>query len=88
MSIPTGMSLYNALKIRWELKQDTLNGVVPWNHKNPVGTLVKYSSVIGVETQWDVVGKTRSEAWQVCGEAVVMIEGKSGGVSLRHLTVL
>lgn len=34
MSIPTGMSLYDALKIRWELKQDTLNGVVPARHAN------------------------------------------------------
>lgn len=59
-----------------------------WNASHPVGTLVQYRSLIGEQTKWDVVGKTRSEAWVVCGEAVVSIEGKAGGVALTHLTVL
>lgn len=50
----------------------------------PVGTTVKYHPIIGgaefIET------KTRSEAWHLGhGEAVVKIEGRAGGVSLRAL---
>lgn len=53
-----------------------------WNAKNPVGTLVNYYT--GLEV---VPTKTRSEAWELGhGEAVVLIEGKSGGVALWALT--
>lgn len=31
--------------------------------------------------------KTRSAAWELCGTAVVKIEGRAGGVALDHLAV-
>lgn len=59
-----------------------------FNRKYPVGSRVKYSSIIGHETEYDLIGETRSEAWAIGGEAVVQITGKAGGVSLAHLTVV
>jgi len=57
-----------------------------FNSKYTVGTHVVYQPVQdgeGVQT------KTRSEAWELGhGAAVVMVEGKSGGVSVEHCTVI
>jgi len=34
------------------------------------------------------IAPTRSPAWDVCGEPVVKIEGKAGGVSLAHIEIV
>jgi hypothetical protein len=31
---------------------------------------------------------TRSEAWDICGTTVCLIEGRSGGCAVDHMTVL
>lgn len=58
-----------------------------FNRGNPIGTKVKYSAIVGRESEYDVISETRSEAWAISGEAVVMITGKAGCVSLAHLTI-
>ena len=57
-----------------------------WNELYPVGTPVRYHPIIdkaeGIDT------RTRSAAWTLGhGEAVVAVEGKSGGVCLCALDV-
>jgi len=57
-----------------------------WNQKYPVGTKVMYYPVAGrpeyIETE------TTSEAWELGhGEAVVKINRRAGGVSLKHLKI-
>lgn len=61
-----------------------------FNKQNPIGTKVKYKSLLDHATQWDIKEtKTRSEAWALPnGQAVVMIEGKGGGVSLDHIEAI
>ncbi|AIW22358.1 MULTISPECIES: hypothetical protein [Vibrio] len=51
-----------------------------------IGTKVKYYPIMGESecTEHEV----RSEVWQVCGEDVVKISGKAGGVSIDHLVVI
>ena len=57
-----------------------------WNNKYPVGTPVVYHAVIGDSDCVSAV--TRSYAWELgSGSPVVMITGRSGGVSLRALDV-
>lgn len=57
------------------------------NELYPVGTPVRYWSVMGDESYVD--SKTRSIAWELgYGRAVVSIEGKSGGVAIDHLLPL
>jgi len=58
-----------------------------FNRKHPVGTKVQYRSLLDRATQWDVKEtRTRSQAWALpSGEPVVMIDGKSGSVSLNHI---
>lgn len=57
-----------------------------WNRTHPVGTPVRYFPVKGSLKHTDT--KTRSLAWTLdSGHAVVMIEGRAGGVSLDHLVV-
>jgi len=58
-----------------------------WNRRFPVGTPVRYFPARNrfdhLETQ------TRSDAWTLGGgDAVVLVEGRSGGVSLDHLIVV
>lgn len=55
-----------------------------FNSLHPVGTRFRYYSVAGskdfVET------KTRSECWELGdGHPVVLVDGRSGGVSIFHL---
>lgn len=55
-----------------------------FNQLFPVGTAVRYYPVAGrsefIETQ------TRSECWSLgSGELVVLIKGRTGGVSIHHL---
>jgi len=55
-----------------------------FNKNCPVGTSVCY---IGDEQRKET--KTRSEAWALpSGDAVVMIDGKSSGVSLDHIVAI
>lgn len=61
-------------------------GAKEFNRLFPVGTPVRYFSIIGgpdfVETE------TRSEAWELGhGAPVVMVKGRSGGVSLEAVEV-
>jgi len=57
-----------------------------WNASCPVGTPVAYRSWHGAAP---VSTRTRSEAWELgSGDAVVLVEGKSGGVALFALEVL
>ena len=71
----------------WRRADQATAAAEDFNRKKPVGTKVKYSSIIGRESEYDVIGETRSEAWAVSGEAVVLITGKAGCVSLAHLTI-
>lgn len=57
-----------------------------FNQNHPVGTPVRYWS--GAREGDGVVSKTRSESWTVCGTAVVMVEGKAGGIALSHIEAL
>lgn len=55
-----------------------------FNAETPIGTPLRYYPIAGhsefVET------KTRSEAWELGnGAPVVLVEGRSGGVSIHHL---
>ena len=59
-----------------------------WNATIPIGTPVRYFSTAKVETSF-VDTKTRSEAWVMGGDdLVVMIEGVSGCVPCTHLRIL
>lgn len=58
-----------------------------WNGTHFVGTPVRYWP--GVREGEGILSKTRSPAWELGhGEAVVLIEGKSGGVALSHVEVV
>lgn len=57
-----------------------------WNERHPVGTPVDYQPVRNVH-EWEHT-KTRSAAWALGdGTPVVMVEGRSGGVALSHLSI-
>ena len=59
-----------------------------WNRKYKVGTVIKYYPWLGPNSSAEI-SKTRSEAWELGnGDAVVLIEGRSGGVALRNVEVL
>jgi hypothetical protein len=53
----------------------------------PIGTQVKYFPLIKDTTNFHV-GTVRSEPWEVCGEVVVSVSGKAGGLSVEHLEVI
>jgi hypothetical protein len=54
----------------------------------PIGTCVKYYPALATNSDY-VESKTRSEAWAISsGSVIILIEGKSGGVSLGHIEVL
>lgn len=54
-----------------------------FNGRVPVGTPVRYYSVPGVAPR---LTRTRSAAWTLgSGHVVVAVEGRSGGVSIKHL---
>jgi len=56
-----------------------------FNAETPIGTAVRYYPVAGQSDYH--LAKTRSEAWELgSGEPVVMITGRTGGVSIHHLT--
>lgn len=58
-----------------------------WNAQYPVGTAVRYfPRLSSTESK---LTKTRSAAWMLpCDEAVVMVEGIAGGVSLGHVQIV
>lgn len=57
-----------------------------WNETVPVGTEIRYFPIKGRDEFR--VTKTRSEAWTLgSGDAVVLIEGQAGGVSIDHCVV-
>lgn len=51
-----------------------------WNRKYPEGTRVNVTDDFGEVTEQ----VTRSIAWDVCGSAVVMISGRTGGYLLER----
>ena len=53
-----------------------------WNAKHAIGTHVKVRRVNG-EVQ---DSQTRSEAWEMCGTAVVLLSGISGGYDLSRVS--
>ncbi|MCY9855428.1 hypothetical protein [Vibrio mediterranei] len=53
----------------------------------PIGTKIKYFPLANVRSSFHV-GEVRSEPWEVCGEVVVAITGKAGGLSVDHLEVM
>jgi hypothetical protein len=57
-----------------------------WDKKIPVGTAVSYRPCLSSDNE--ITTKTRSGAWVVCGQAVCLVEGRGGGVSLKHLRVM
>jgi hypothetical protein len=63
------------------------NTVQQWNALVPIGTEVRYYP-LAMESEHSVT-KTRSEAWILGhGAAVVLVEGKSGGVAIDHLQIV
>ncbi len=64
--------------------------VEAWNAQCPVGTQVRYYPVLPQPAGIPAVETTtRSEAWTIgSGHGLVLLTGKSGGVSLLHLEVL
>jgi hypothetical protein len=50
-----------------------------------IGTKVKMVNCAEAEKYKDRVWITRSEPWIVCGEKVVLLEGYSGGFSVKCL---
>jgi hypothetical protein len=57
-----------------------------WNAKCPPGTPVRFEPVRGRPETEDT--RTRSEAWTLGhGQAVVLVEGRSGCVAIDHLVV-
>lgn len=61
-----------------------------FNEKAPIGTKVRYRSLLDLETSYDIKETTtRSAAWALpSGAAVVMIVGKTGGISLDHIELI
>lgn len=56
-----------------------------WNAAHAMGTAVTYWP--GVRGQDGKPSRTRSEAWEVgCGDVVVAVEGKAGGIAISHVS--
>jgi hypothetical protein len=56
-----------------------------FNEKFQIGQRFRYYAVLGIPDSVEVV--TRSGAWELGhGEAVVLLEGRTGGFSVEHLT--
>ncbi|MCE1020950.1 MULTISPECIES: hypothetical protein [Pseudomonas] len=57
-----------------------------WNTTYKHGALVSYAEIYGQgETHR---AETRGNAWVMCGQAVIFVDGLSGAVSLDHCTVV
>jgi hypothetical protein len=59
--------------------------VILWNEAHPPGTSV---AVKLIDDGPEYATQTRSEAWACSGQAVVLIEGRTGGHSVAHLRPL
>lgn len=58
-----------------------------FNETYPIGTPVFYRPAAAIAA--GIVTKTRSEAWTLGhGAVVVMVEGRSGGMSVDHLDLI
>lgn len=57
-----------------------------FNAQVPVGTRVKYHPIID-EKDFEYT-TTRSEAWEMCGQVIVKVEGRAGGVSIEAIEVI
>jgi len=57
-----------------------------WNASVPIGTRVHYYPLRGEADYLDT--HTRSVAWDLCGHTVVLVEGRTGGVSTRHCQIM
>ena len=56
-----------------------------FNETYPIGSKFEFQPTKCIDEKETVT--TRSHAWQLGhGEVVVMVEGRSGGVSVEHLT--
>jgi len=60
--------------------------VAQFNREHKVGTRVRYWR--GAREGAGVLSTTRSEAWNLCGAPVVLIDGTSGGIALTHVEVV
>jgi hypothetical protein len=73
-------------------RRSQLNGALTaaqWNAAHPIGTAVRYWPIYPpIASAPPIDTRTRSEAWALGdGTAVVLIEGKSGGMCLSHIEV-
>jgi hypothetical protein len=57
-----------------------------WNDKIKIGTRVRYYPIL--PEKFFRIYSTRSEAWDISGTPCVLLEGKTGGVSLKHLEII
>jgi len=58
-----------------------------WNELHPVGTRVAYWAVLPPREP-ALITTTRTAALEMCGTAVVWLEGKAGCVNLTHCEAL
>lgn len=56
--------------------------------KMPIGTKVRMVNCYEAESYPNKVWKTRSEPWEMCGEMVVLLEGKAGCFSVSCLEIV
>jgi hypothetical protein len=61
--------------------------VATFNANVPVGTHVRYYSVLPADEDDFLQSATLTPAWEAHGRTVVMIEGRSGYVDAGHLMV-
>ena len=54
----------------------------------PVGTAVRYYPSLPCGEDDFEDSTIRSAPWTMCGQTVVMIDGRRGGVSVRHLALI
>ncbi|WP_176428702.1 hypothetical protein [Vibrio sp. V09_P4A23P171] len=52
----------------------------------PIGQKVKYFPLLKDKTQFHI-GTVCSEPWELCGEVIVSVTGKAGGLSAERLEV-
>jgi hypothetical protein len=60
-----------------------------WNYLHKVGTpVIAYPCYRGCPNDPPLTTRTRSVAWDVCGEPVVKVDGYAGGIALTHIDVV
>ncbi len=69
-------------------KQQQERLVSIWNRRHPVGTAIDFTAIKRV-AETTTRHNTRSPAWLLGGHtAVVLLEGRTGAVSIEHCTVV